>query len=871
MGQTRCLRIFPQAMMRAAALIMFLVSAAAAPAALAADLDKRVDFDIPAQSLDAALIQFSQQAQVQVTSSGAQLKGLTAEAVVGNYSVSGALRRLLLHSGLSFKSIGASAVSIGMFSAGSVPEPRSEAKFAAAGLEVASGPTGEVAAISLRPESAGGPKPTEAGQLEEVVVNARKRSENLQDVPVSITTFASTDIANFGFKNVGDIAFAVPNFAWGHLTTISEIICIRAICSDSSAPGFDTSIAVILDDVYIGRASGFATSLIDTDRIDILRGPQGTLQGRNATGGAINITTSRPSNEPEAMADVSYGNYDQIIAQGVISGALVSDLVAGKLAVARRDHEGFEENIDLNEPLGTENSYAVRGQLSVKPSTDLEVLLTGDYDHFINHDFHNAYGPCCVSEPPPEFFTRLVGGNIQNYGSRDVYGGAANIYWTLPDKLSLVSVSSYRGYGVVDVQDATGAQNFGPIGAGTILGMGAENQDQRQFSQELRLSSPSVHGFTWLAGLFYYWERLHDYQNFLYGLNTGTVVNGSASIDDAYLYTNSIAAFGSATWDITPFWSVTGGARDTRNSRHITMVEELGIDGTAAAPDGSSFTYVNMPTIHNPVPETFQAPVIYPTDHNALTDRDWTGDLTVTQHWLDDVSTYLRYAHGFKGGGFNANFNNGFGAGIVKPEFVDSYEAGVRSELLDRRLRVNATAFYVKQRDQQVLVFDTALNLYVTSNAPRTKSYGGEIDISSLLTRDLTVSLGIGITDAHFEAGDWAGNLVPYTGFASVTGTAHYVRPLTGRLEFFAFTDVSWKDGYYTSPDDQPVSHQKSYVWMDARAGLQAPGGRWSVGIYDRNALNTNVLAFGLDNPPYYSVGFIEDPRTYGVEASVKF
>ena len=184
---------------------------------------------------------------------------------------------------------------------------------------------------------------------------------------------------------------------------------------------------------------------------------------------------------------------------------------------------------------------------------------------------------------------------------------------------------------------------------------------------------------------------------------------------------------------------------------------------------------------------------------------------------------------------------------------------------------MNATTFYVRQRDQQVLVYDTTLNLYVTSNAPSTQSYGEEIEISSAITRNLIVSAGVGITNAHFKAGQWSGNLVPYTSPVSVTTSVQYTHPLTTGLELFGFTDVNWRDGYYTSPDDQPVSHQKSYVWLDARGGVQAPDGRWSVGLYARNALNTNVLAFGLNNPGVYTVGFIQEPRTWGVDARYRF
>lgn len=860
----------------AAAYVLVFLALGTAAAARAADLEQSIEFNIPSQSLDVALVQFSQQAKVQITSPAAQLAGLTSEAIIGRYRIVDALNKLLQRSGLSFRPIGDSAISIGKFAPGSATPPRAFAP-APSQLRAALDQTGaQSAGASTSPrsqEAIGVVKADEPTQLSDIVITARKRAENVQDIPISVSDFSATDIENYRFINVEDIGFAIPNFTWGRLTTISEIVCIRGICSDSSAPGFDTGIAVILDNVYIGRAAGFATNLLDIDHIDVLRGPQGTLQGRNTTGGTINISTVRPSNEFTGMADLSYGNYNQVIAQGVLSGPIVKDLLSGKIAVSRRSHDGFEENAQIDKPLDTEDSYAIRGQLRFTPTKDLEALLTGDFDHFNNHDFHNAVGPPVTDGPPPQFFTRIVEGNIQNYGSREVFGGAFNVYWTLPNDLSLVSVSSYRGFRVVDVQnaseDASGFQAFGPAGAGFPLGTARENQNESQFSEELRISSPTRKGFTWLAGVYYYWEKLHDYQNFLAGYNDGTVIEGSAAIDDATLFTNSVAGFGSATWDLDSFWSVTAGARDTRNSRHVSMVEELGIDGTGTM-DGMPYTYVNMPTLQNPVPETFQAPIVYPTDHNSLTDEAWTGDFTVTQHWLEDVSTYARYAHGFKGGGFNANFNNGFGAGVVKPEFIDSLEAGVRSELLDHRLRVNATLFYLKQRDQQILVYDTTLNLYVTSNAPKTTSYGGELDISSKISRDITATLGFGITDAHFHSGPYDGDIVPYTSFASVTGTLQYTRPLTASTEFFAFTDVSWKDGYYTSPDDQPVSHQKSYVWADGRLGIQTPGGRWSVGFYDRNVFNTNVLAFGL-YAGSFSVGFIQEPRTYGVDARVKF
>lgn len=706
--------------------------------------------------------------------------------------------------------------------------------------------------------------------LEEVTVTARKRAENLQDVPTSITALSAQDIESYGLKNVQDIAFAIPNFSWSHLTTLSNTLCIRGICSDSSAPGFDTGIAVILDDVYIGRAAGFATSLLDIDRIEVLRGPQGTLQGRNVTGGSINIVSTRPTSELTGLASVSYGNYNQVVAQALVSGPIFGDAVTGKIAIARRSHDGFGENVDLNRPLDTEDSWSVRGQVRLRPVDTLEVLLTSDYDHFNNHDFHNSFGPPDIDSPPPEFFTRKVGGNIWNSGDRDVHGVATNVYWTLPHGVTFASISSYRGYSVVDVQDASGMQNLGPSGAGTFVGAAREDQEQSQFSQELRLSSPEGGMITWLAGLYYYWEKLHDYQNFLFGLNTGAALNGSASISDANTYTNSRAGFGSVTFRPSDFWTVTAGARYTQNTRHTAVDEILGVDGTQLDSTGTPFQYVNMPTVQNPVPDTFLAPLDYGIRRNALDDKAWTGDFSVTERWTSDISTFLKYAHGFKGGGFNANFNSGFSAGSVKPEFVESYEAGLRSVLVDNRFRLNATVFYLKQRDQQVVVFDPSVFVYVTSNAPKTRSYGAELDLQAAVTRDLTATLAVGTTHARFTAGEWDGNSVPLTSPVDITVTANYVKPVSHGLEFFAFSDANWHAAYYLSPDNVGLARQKAYWWVDARAGLQSAGGRWSTALYVRNALDTNVLASASNVTGLYSVGFLEEPRTYGIEFRVK-
>ncbi|MCA8896432.1 MAG: TonB-dependent receptor, partial [Amphiplicatus sp.] len=388
------------------------------------------------------------------------------------------------------------------------------------------------------------------------------------------------------------------------LTTLSTQISIRGINSADSAPGFETGVAVILDDVYVGRAAGFSTSLLDIERIEVLRGPQGTLQGRNVIGGSINIVTAQPSDEFFAKGKISYGNYDQFVATGVVGGPIVEGKLAGKVAVGRYYHDGFGENVSLNKPLDTEDAWSYRAQLAFTPTDDLKILLTGDYDTYDMHDFHNDFGPSGISAPTPDLLDRKVEGDVWNTGEREVWGGALNVYYDINDAISLTSITSYRGYDVGIVQEADPWLNFGPAGAGTFVATAANDQSQKQFTQEVRLAGDAK-DFSWLFGLYYYAETLENYQNFLFTLNTGSFLAGGSTIDDSKTTTDSYAAFGSANLRLTDLLSVSGGLRYTINDRRVRVGESYGVDGF----DPLYGEYVDYLSLDDPAPRDYDATI----------------------------------------------------------------------------------------------------------------------------------------------------------------------------------------------------------------------------------------------------------------------
>ncbi|MEI9850545.1 MAG: TonB-dependent receptor [Sphingomonas sp.] len=272
------------------------------------------------------------------------------------------------------------------------------------------------------------------------------------------------------------------------------------------------------------------------------------------------------------------------------------------------------------------------------------MLITGDYAHYDNHDFHSDFGPPDPVRVPPEMLDRVMEADLQNFGWREVYGASLNLYYDFAGGMRLASISAVRGYDVVAVQEGDGTRNFGLAGAGTFLSTARNDQSQTQFSQELRLHSPTGGALQWLAGLYYYRETLKNYQNFLAGFNLGTVIAGSSTIDDSKTDTESYAAFGSATWRFDDRFSVTAslqrsttaGWRCARCSASTARIRR-----SARSSTRSPSPIRRRPSISRP---STSAPT-----RNAIRDKELSGDLTFTQQWTPDVSTFLKYAPWLQG------------------------------------------------------------------------------------------------------------------------------------------------------------------------------------------------------------------------------
>lgn len=714
--------------------------------------------------------------------------------------------------------------------------------------------------------------------IEEITVTARKTEENLQDVPISITAFSARDIENHGFQSLEDIDTTVPNFKLnkGQGYAADTSISIRGVTSREASAGFEPTIAVVLDDVYIGRTLGFNSTLLDLERIEVLRGPQGTLQGRNVVGGSINMTTSKPSDEFRARGKVSYGRFNSYKVSGLVTGPLQEGVLAGKVAFSHSDGDGFGENVDLDEDLGGIESTAVRAQLRFTPSENLEILLTGDYTtDDINDTGLDTDPDFTIASPSSLVLDRDYGGDFLNDSERDIYGGAVNIYYDLDNGMRLASVTSYRGFDFESILDQDNSANI--TNGGGFAVHSRAFREQEQISQEIRLHSAQDQSVRWLLGLYYFHEDLDTTGSGTFGPfipGVGTI--GTDNLSDANVETDSFAVFGSVSIDFFEQWNFTVGLRYDNNDRDLEVAESSRFDGLLPPPPfppglpPSPFIAV---TAANPVPTSFAIETPFPTNTSSVSDEEFTGDLTLTYKWNDDISTYAKYARGFKGGGFNAQFSFGQAGGTVLPEFVNNYEIGLRSFWFDQRLRLNATVFYLKYNNQQVVDFiaGPAGITFITSNAPETKSYGAEIEAAAVLAEGLTMNMSLGILDSEFTRGADDGNTPLDSPDVTFSSVLQYIRPIGNNLELFLMGEASYSDDYFTDKANIDINRQDDYWMLNIRGGIQSADGKWAVRLYGKNLLDEDIQTTSLQVPGVFTLLSLADPITYGVEASFNY
>ena len=534
-----------------------------------------------------------------------------------------------------------------------------------------------------------------APTLEEVVVTAQKREQNLQDVPIAVSAFSGATLEKTQIFDVSDLAGRAPGFVFQQFNPLESELNIRGIGTirlDSASA--DSSVVVFLDETYIGRRGAATQDFFDVERIEVLRGPQGTLYGKNVVGGAINIFTGRPEFETSGKLRLGYGNYESKLVSGYFTGGL-TETVAGRLSLHYRDRDGYARNHVLGEDLEDYESYAGRGQLLFELSDNLRVHLRADASkdktngmnrHEVDDPFRDGIGPVTAWYPP--------GADIRdNYApfpqgsERDIWGVSARVEWDTA-AATLTSITAYRDADSINAFDQYGADTPPSL----LNSLVTESEDYSAISQELRIASSGESAWSWVAGLYLLREETDkdDGQienSFLW------LIDGPGSTGDflqgEYLYvqsnvTNNYAAFGEVSYQLTDTLKLTAGIRYTVDEKDY---ENEGID---LSNDGGTRGAA-------PLAEAF------PNQKLNETWKETTPRVVLEWQAADDKMFYASASKGFKGGGWQGKPANAAAAVVAyDPEIAWNYEIGAKTEWLDRALQVNVAAFFIDYQDLQV-------------------------------------------------------------------------------------------------------------------------------------------------------------------------
>lgn len=683
----------------------------------------------------------------------------------------------------------------------------------------------------------------EGGYIEEILVSAERRSESVQKVPVAVTAFSGEDMRVKGIADLDAIAQRTPSLVFDSQDQSEPNVYLRAIGNQNADNATNESpIAIYVDDVYIGRSAAANFDLFDLERVEVLRGPQGTLFGRNASGGVIHIITQKPQEEFNSRLRATIGNYNRMDISAMVTGPL-TDKIAYKLAASSKNRDGFVTNETTGNDVGEEQALSVRGSLLFTPNDDLEVLLSGDMVRERgNSSAHDTEYSNNLSVPLSNPAPRRINALTDGLRERDIYGVQLRFDYDV-DWATLTSISAYRE---LDVHyDFYFAGN--PLTEETIESFNTNIEQSEQFSQEFRLSG-ATDRTDWVAGLYYYIVDVHHIESFDQHFNglfnalglPPTIGNGFASFDVDAL-TESWAVFAQGTYNITDKLALTLGIRYTEDTREADSVAAI-LEGVA--PVGLS--------------ENYQIDVEESWD--AVTPR-----AAIEYQVNDDVLVYFSATKGFKSGVFNNTAPNEAQALVpLEPEIVWNYELGMKSQWLDDRLQLNTAAFFMDFEDLQIGTLIPGQAIIVESASAEIQ--GIEIELLALPVENLTLQLNYAYLDAEIVEGSNSGNVLPRAPENKFNFYASYSFSLGDNLYMTPRLDWSYQSKFFHEPDNRLSEIQGSYDMLDASIDFHDAAGKWMVSIWGKN-LGDELVTKSQVAVPAMGQNYVTyaPPRTAGI------
>ncbi len=688
--------------------------------------------------------------------------------------------------------------------------------------------------------------PSAYAQLDEITVTARKKEESLQRVPVAVSVLGKTQLEDAGIETFDQILDFVPNanMGGGIGGTLQGQLGIRGISTLVRIVGVETGVGLYVDGVFTGRPETFNQELIDIDRIEILRGPQGALFGKNTIAGAINIVTITPGDEPQTELELQYGNYDLTRIRGFTSGPLVDGKLYGKLSAGYVSRDGFYEHLSGGKDLETLEMSSFRGQLRFTPSDNLEFILSGDA--LIDRGEPVFLQPRDIAfiSSPVESSTFVTDNNRPNYLDRDIWGLslAANHTSTAG---TLTSITSYRESSF-DAQlddDKTQFDFF----------IDLFSDDVKTFTEEVRFAGTIGDQIEYIVGAYYFNQEAESFRPFAVGdFLTGVPGFFAPITQTSAVDTESYAFFFSGDFQATDRLRLTLGGRYTREEKDAVYLQQDPIAGI--------FPNINFV--------------------GSSSDDAFSPTVAISYDVADETTVYARFARGFKGAGFNTDFAPSVTGLTVDPEFASSYEVGLKSDFFENRLRTNFAAFYTDYEDLQVSqVIGTAVLL---SNAAQAEIYGVEAEIFATPNEYIEFNYSLGYLSPEYDdfpgcppsagsaAPNCAGNQLTLAPEWTSAAGVQFTHPIDNVGTFIARADWNYQSKvYFDAQNTDRLSGDERHL-INLRAGVE--GERWEIFAWVENVTDEEYVTFADDRsaiavPLTHAYGA---PRTFGMTLRLK-
>jgi len=708
-----------------------------------------------------------------------------------------------------------------------------------------------------------------AAQVDEIIVTATKREESVQSIPVAVTAFGAEELEKARVFDISDVAARTPSFAFQKADSTEQELIIRGIGTirlDSASA--DPSVGLFLDEVYVGRRGTATPPVFDLARAEVLRGPQGTLYGKNVVGGAVNLITARPEDTFSGAGSVSIGNYSAVQSSGHVTGPL-TESVSARLAFFQSSRDGWAENVQTGDELEDLDQAALRGSMDIALSERARLELTGDWSYTET----NGQSRFPVDDP------NVPGtGTVRGFGFTGTDVRTSNHPFDLFEKTrthgltaqleydfegaTLTWLSAMR-YGKASDRFAQAGVTSPPSFTDSVVG---QYEEYTGYTQELRLTSTTAGRFSWIGGLYYYHENTeredtNSADSFAFS-GPGTLGD---ILDGTYRYeqragVDNFAVFGEAGYAVTETVTLTAGVRYTVDRKElenrVNCLEFGGPGGIlCAAPLG-------------PASDQF----------DIATNESWS-ELTpkFAAEWQanENIFVYASATRGFKGGGWQGKPSNEAAALVsYDPEVAWTYEAGIKSDLADGKLRLNGSVFHTDFSDLQVEVLDDTGLTLIVDNAADAVISGVELEAFFSPTEQLNLFATASYLDTEYEnfidssGADLSGNQINRTPETSYTVGFDFEQPVGNGYQINARGVYSWQDEFFWLPEN--INKEEAYGLLNGRIGFGPEDAKWEIAVWGKN-ITDETYRLGV-------IPFIGDvfsrfgaPQTYGVELSARF